>query len=527
MRSKIFLLVFVAFIITSPVFAGETIVYPPATLQTIDAFAGSLGPSSSDTGKSASLSGNSVSVESGTIPGAVYGAININDESGVTNNSVLIKGNVSEDVYGARGRGAVANNSVEISGGSVNMTVYGGYGVSARSIDGNSVVINNGMISGSVYSGFGSWGSSTNNKVMMNDSTALGSVTGGWGIISDSDDLFGNSVTIINSRVNGGVTGGNLTRGSGIAYNNSVEIINSTVGGNVIGGIGNANAATNNTIAISDGSVGGLVIGGWSDGGTVTNNTVTITGSPTFGVNTVIRGSYINAGGGDGFTGNTFNLHGVVARVSGLRGFQFYNFYIPESLTAPMITVAAPEDITGINIDIAGIKVESELRPGDSVTLISFLSGTTGVPATPLDTDIVTSSGRTFRFSLSSTALTATLIGAEPPVIHVTGVTVSPLTATMDVGDTLLLSATISPADATNKNVAWSSNNPAVAAVNALGVVTGASPGTAAITVKTADGEFTAVCKVTVEERWGCNAVNYGYLAFVLAGAIAFVLKRK
>ena len=59
------------------------------------------------------------------------------------------------------------------------------------------------------------------------------------------------------------------------------------------------------------------------------------------------------------------------------------------------------------------------------------------------------------------------------------------------------LVATVSPADATNKDVEWSSSNPNVAMVT-NGVVNAKSEGLAIITVTTKDGKKTATCKTTV-----------------------------
>ena len=63
------------------------------------------------------------------------------------------------------------------------------------------------------------------------------------------------------------------------------------------------------------------------------------------------------------------------------------------------------------------------------------------------------------------------------------------------------LTATVTPNDAVNKNVTWSSSNPAVATVNASGRVTAVGSGTAIITVTTEDGGYTATCTVTVRRR--------------------------
>lgn len=84
------------------------------------------------------------------------------------------------------------------------------------------------------------------------------------------------------------------------------------------------------------------------------------------------------------------------------------------------------------------------------------------------------------------------------PAIRVTGVSVAPTTASINVGATTQLTATVAPSNATNKTVSWSSSNAGVATVNASGLVTGVTAGTANITVTTADGGFTATSAVTV-----------------------------
>ncbi len=62
---------------------------------------------------------------------------------------------------------------------------------------------------------------------------------------------------------------------------------------------------------------------------------------------------------------------------------------------------------------------------------------------------------------------------------------------------TARLTATVTPTDASNKTVTWSSSNTAVATVNDSGLVKGVKNGTATITAKTSNG-LTAQCVVTV-----------------------------
>ena len=85
--------------------------------------------------------------------------------------------------------------------------------------------------------------------------------------------------------------------------------------------------------------------------------------------------------------------------------------------------------------------------------------------------------------------------------VNVTGVTVDPTEWTLTVGETKELTATVTPDNATNKNVTWSSNKESVATVDEDGVVAAVSPGTATITVTTKDGGFTATCDVTVTPK--------------------------
>lgn len=79
----------------------------------------------------------------------------------------------------------------------------------------------------------------------------------------------------------------------------------------------------------------------------------------------------------------------------------------------------------------------------------------------------------------------------------VTGVSLNEDTASVTVGNTTTLTATVEPSNATNKTVSWSTSDEDVATVDG-GVVTGIGAGTATITVTTADGGFTDTCEVTV-----------------------------
>lgn len=81
---------------------------------------------------------------------------------------------------------------------------------------------------------------------------------------------------------------------------------------------------------------------------------------------------------------------------------------------------------------------------------------------------------------------------------EVTGVTLNKSSLNLGIGGSEVLSATVLPADATNKQVTWLSSTPSVATVSQSGVVTGVKEGTTQISVITAEGSKTAICSVTV-----------------------------
>ncbi|MDE7334997.1 MAG: Ig-like domain-containing protein, partial [Muribaculaceae bacterium] len=72
-------------------------------------------------------------------------------------------------------------------------------------------------------------------------------------------------------------------------------------------------------------------------------------------------------------------------------------------------------------------------------------------------------------------------------------------TASLKATETVQLSATVLPQTTTDKSVTWSSSNPAVATVDANGLVTAISVGNATITATSANG-LTATCAVSVVE---------------------------
>lgn len=93
--------------------------------------------------------------------------------------------------------------------------------------------------------------------------------------------------------------------------------------------------------------------------------------------------------------------------------------------------------------------------------------------------------------------------------VPVTGVSLNASQGELTVGGKVTLTATVSPGDATNPAVMWSSSAPTVASV-ANGVVTALAAGNAVITVTTVDGGFTASYNLTVKAAAVDLIATYG-----------------
>lgn len=84
--------------------------------------------------------------------------------------------------------------------------------------------------------------------------------------------------------------------------------------------------------------------------------------------------------------------------------------------------------------------------------------------------------------------------------ISVYNVTITPITAELNVGETFQLSATVEPSNATDQSVSWFSNDPTIATIDPnTGLVTGVGVGEIDVTAVTNDGGFrtSAIVNVT------------------------------
>jgi uncharacterized protein YjdB len=175
------------------------------------------------------------------------------------------------------------------------------------------------------------------------------------------------------------------------------------------------------------------------------------------------------------------------------------------------VTVVAPVAATGVTLATLGGGNQLTLAVGQNESLdyavLPEEATNKHVRWSSSDTDVaIASEGVVYAVGEGEATITVTtrdgnktanLAVTVTPGTRVVGVALDEKALTLVTGSTGLLTATVFPENATNKNVTWVSYNPAVATVNA-GTVSGVSPGKSTIVVFTEDGEFEAYCVVTV-----------------------------
>lgn len=103
------------------------------------------------------------------------------------------------------------------------------------------------------------------------------------------------------------------------------------------------------------------------------------------------------------------------------------------------------------------------------------------------------------RDELGNEATSSIVYSINKKIVVPTSISLNSSSKTLVVGKTTALTATISPSDATDKNVTWTTSNSSVATVSSSGIVTAKAAGTATITATTNSGNKKVTCTVTVK----------------------------
>jgi len=175
------------------------------------------------------------------------------------------------------------------------------------------------------------------------------------------------------------------------------------------------------------------------------------------------------------------------------------------------VPVSLVVNVTGVSLNKTNIQLVKGTRETLQATITPSDATNTAVvwSSSNKNVAIVNSNGRITAIAPGTATITVTTVSSgetatckvtvvEEQVKNVTGVSISASNVTLEKDKTRTLVATVTPSDAANKSVVWSSNNLSVAEVNSDGKITAIAPGTAEITATTVDGDFTAKCTVTV-----------------------------
>jgi uncharacterized protein YjdB len=178
------------------------------------------------------------------------------------------------------------------------------------------------------------------------------------------------------------------------------------------------------------------------------------------------------------------------------------------------VQTPAEVSVTGVSLSEDDI----ELTEGQTHTLVATVLPENATnkavewkSAVP-DVATVTGDGIVEAIAMGATTITATTqdggfkascrVIVKKKLIHVQSVSLNLPSITLTEGGSVILGATISPANADDRSVSWSASPESVVTVEQdghNGIVTAVGPGEGTVTVTTSDGGFQASCKVTVE----------------------------
>ena len=164
--------------------------------------------------------------------------------------------------------------------------------------------------------------------------------------------------------------------------------------------------------------------------------------------------------------------------------------------------------MTDYGVTVYGVDMTVNGYPKFLIELNGYASITTPVIAFVKD-GVVTdwSMGYPSNAVANLNATFAEFYGEDDSTVRVQSVDITASTMNLFTGQSYYLTANITPSNASNKSVTWTSSNESVATVRYDGRVYAMNPGTAIITVKTADGGYTDSCVVTVNEIYVTSLV--------------------
>ena len=279
--------------------------------------------------------------------------------------------------------------------------------------------------------------------------------------------------------------------------------------------VGTSKAAGSMTIRVGAGATRlSFYAAGWNGTSTVINLTGATCGTPSFSLtaDSGISGSgsaYTLSGTESDYYYET-TLSGITSEtditVSASTRFALWSAKYYTTAVEPVYPTSISLEAGSTSVAIGGTtSVEVTYTPVETnVKNVTFTSSKTNIATVSSEGIITGVAAGTARITATAEAANNGTVTAYVDItvttIAVTGVSVSPTSQELTIGGTQQLTATISPSNATNKNVTWESDATSVATVSSTGLVSAKAEGTATITVKSAaDSTKKATCTITVK----------------------------
>uniref|UniRef100_UPI0025E2E43E Ig-like domain-containing protein n=1 Tax=Treponema sp. TaxID=166 RepID=UPI0025E2E43E len=205
------------------------------------------------------------------------------------------------------------------------------------------------------------------------------------------------------------------------------------------------------------------------------------------------------------FAGVEWNMY-----VDYIRVYQDANHVVDGNAAVAVTSV----DISGDTTVTEGstVNLTASVSPSDATdSTVTWTSSDTSV-ATVSSSGVVTgvSEGTVTITAAAGGVTDSVTVSVEAATVAVTSVTISG-SGSLLVGSTTNLTASVSPSDATDSTVTWTSSNTSVATVSSSGVVTGVSAGTVTITATAGGVSGTKTVSVTAASASGITAPLSGY----------------
>ncbi len=194
------------------------------------------------------------------------------------------------------------------------------------------------------------------------------------------------------------------------------------------------------------------------------------------------------------------NIAGSIINYVNAGDYAEYNINVTEAGSYSIqYLISTPSDNAQIQLLVDNIVATTDNIPNngswDNYNLINGSSNIT-LSAGSHTIRINASGSNLWQWNLDKIILTKE---NSTPIIPVIGISISPTTLTLEIGETSTLTGSVTPSNATNQLISYSSNNNNVATVDSSsGFVTAINSGTTTITATSNDGNFTASSTITV-----------------------------